>query len=410
MLPVDWLEAFAHIDADCFYATCERARHPELRKIPVCVLSSQEAIVVAKTYDAKAWGIVTGMPVWEARRLLPKATYLPADFHHYGLVSEQMFAILRRFSPEVEVYSIDEGFMGLKGLCSLWRKSYGGIADLIRETVSVEVGVTVSIGVSVTKTLAKIASESHKPNGTTVIPGRGIEAFLAGVKVGDIPGIGENREALLHKFGIRTALQYVQAPQALIQRLLGRMGTDLWHELRGIPLYPLELEPKPPKSIARTASLGMVTSDPDVLKAHLVHHVTRLTTELVGKELLTGRVWVFLRRKSFETSAAEARLHRLTASYQALCQIAMEAYDRLYQEGELYRGCGVIAGDIFPAEGQTPDLFEGARKEERQTRLVQTMDAINRRYGRGTLCRLATLPLGEKRPGGRFHYPLLEME
>lgn len=228
--------------------------------------------------------------------------------------------------------------------------------------------------------------------------------------VEDIPGIGENREALLHKFGIRTALQYAQAPHALIQRLLGRMGTDLWHELQGIPLYPLELEPKPPKSIARTASLGMVTSDPDVLKAHLVHHVTRLTTELVSKELLTGRVWVFLRRKSFETSAAEARLHRLTASYQALCQITMEAYDRLYQEGELYRGCGIIAGDIFPAEGQTPDLFEGARKEERQTRLVQTMDAINRRYGRGTLCRLATLPLGEKRPGGRFHYPLLKME
>jgi DNA polymerase V len=350
------------------------------------------------------------MPVWEARRLLPKATYLPADFRHYGLVSEQMFAILRRFSPEVEAYSIDEGFMGLKGLCSLWRKSYGGIADLIRETVKVEVGVTVSIGVSVTKTLAKIASESHKPNGTTVVPGRAIEAFLAKVRVRDIPGIGENRGALLHKFGIRTALQYVQAPQALIQRLLGRVGTDLWHELRGIHLYPLDLESRPPKSIARTASLGRLTSDPGVLKAHLIHHVTRLTTELVGKELLTGRVWVFLRRKSFETAAVEVRLRRPTASYPALSRITMEAFDRLYLEGELYRGCGVIAGDIFPAEGQTPDLFKGAKKEERQTRLVQTMDMINRRYGQGTLCRLATLPLGGKRPDDRFHYPLLEME
>ncbi|MCI0410816.1 MAG: DNA polymerase IV, partial [Acidobacteria bacterium] len=358
MLPVDWPSALAHIDADCFYAACERARHPELRKIPMCVLSSQNACVVAKTYDAKARGIRTGMPVWEARRLLPEAVYLPADFRHYGLVSEQMFAILRRFSPEVEVYSIDEGFIGLKGLCSLWRRSYGGIADLIRETVKVEVGVTVSIGVSVTKTLAKIASESHKPDGTTVVPGRGIEAFIAGVKAGDIPGIGGNREALLAKFGIITALQYAQAPQALIQRLLGKVGTDLWHELRGVSLYPLELHPQLPKSIARTASLGTVTSDPGVLKAHLIHHITRLTTELVGKELFAGRVWVFLQRKSFETEALEVRLNRPTAGYQTLCQITMEVLESLYQEGELYRGCGVIAVDLFPAEGQTPDLFE----------------------------------------------------
>jgi DNA polymerase V len=146
MLPVDWPNALAHVDADRFYAACERARHPELRKVPVCVLSSQNACVVAQTYDAKVRGIVTGMPVWEARRLLPEATYLPADFRHYGLISGQMFAILRRFSPEVEVYSIDKGFLGLKGLCSLWRTSYGGIADLIRETVKVEAGVTVSVG------------------------------------------------------------------------------------------------------------------------------------------------------------------------------------------------------------------------------------------------------------------------
>src|SRR5919106_2226593 len=298
--------------------------------------------------------------------------------------------------------------MGLKGLCSLWRKSYGGIADLIREAVRVEVDVTVSIGVSVTKTLAKIASESHKPNGTTVVPGRVIEAFLAGVKVGDIPGIGGNREALLAKFGIRTALQYAKAPQALIQRLLGKVGTDLWHELRGVPLYPLELEPKPPKSIARTASLGEVTSDRDTLKAHLIHHVTRLTTELVGKDLLTGRMCVFLRRKSFAAVALEARLNRPTAGYSTLCRITMEILDRLYLEGELYRGCGVIAGDIFPAEGQTPDLFPDLfterGNEEKQRRLIQTMDVINRRYGQGTLCNLAALPLGEKRPDSRFHY------
>jgi DNA polymerase V len=97
--------------------------------------------VVAKTYDAKARGIVTGMPVWEAKKLLPQAAYLPADFRYYGQVSAQLFALLRRYSPEVEVYSIDEGFVGLKGLCSLWRKRYQGIANTIRETVKASLGL-----------------------------------------------------------------------------------------------------------------------------------------------------------------------------------------------------------------------------------------------------------------------------
>lgn len=122
MLITDWPNAVAHIDADAFYASCERVRRPELAGKPVCVLSNHEAMVIAKTYDAKRRGITTGMPVWEARKLLPEAEYLPADFGYYGLMSDKLFAILRRYSPEVEVYSIDEGFMGLNGLRTLWRK------------------------------------------------------------------------------------------------------------------------------------------------------------------------------------------------------------------------------------------------------------------------------------------------
>ena len=152
MLLSDWPNAVAHVDADCFFAACELARSPKLRGRPVCVMSSQDACIVAKTYDAKAVGIHTGMPVWEAKKLLPRAVYLPADFTYYGQVADKLIAILSRFTPEVEVYSIDEAFLGLNGIRSLWRMGFVEIADTIRATIKSEAGITVSIGISVTKT------------------------------------------------------------------------------------------------------------------------------------------------------------------------------------------------------------------------------------------------------------------
>lgn len=174
----DWPNAIAHIDADCFFASCELTRRPELIGTPVCILSSQDACIVAKTYDAKAIGIKTGMPVWEAKKLMPHATYIPADFRYYGLLSEKMFSILRRFSPDIEAYSIDEAFLDMNGLRSLWRKGFREIAHDIRRSVHEEVGITVSVGVSVTRTLAKMASEYNKPNGVTIVAGRVVDQFL----------------------------------------------------------------------------------------------------------------------------------------------------------------------------------------------------------------------------------------
>jgi len=121
MLISNWPNAIAHVDADCFYASCEQLRRPDLKGKPICVLSSQDACVVAKTYDAKTAGITTGMPVWEAKRKLPDAIFLPADFRYYGQISDKLFAIIRRYSPVVEEYSIDEGFMDMNGLRSLSR-------------------------------------------------------------------------------------------------------------------------------------------------------------------------------------------------------------------------------------------------------------------------------------------------
>jgi len=410
MLVSDWPCAIAHVDADCFYASCELARRPDLRGRPVCVLSSQDACVVAKTYDAKAAGISTGMPVWEAKKLLPKAEYIPADFSYYGQMSDKLFAILARFSPEIEIYSIDEGFIDMNGLRSLWRKGYGEIANAMREAVRRETGITVSVGVSVTKTLAKIASEFNKPDGTTIVPGRRIQEFLGRVKARAIPGIGANREALLDKFGIGTALQFIEADEALIRKLMGRSGTDLRCELRGERVFALELEPRLPKSIARTASLGEITAIRETLAAHLTHHTTRVATELVMKRYMAAKLAVFLRLKSFDSASVEIRLDYPTASYFVLSRAVQAALDRLYQPGQLYRGCGVVASEIRFAASVTHDLFGVMEQDGRQGTLLETMDVINGKYGTGTVRMLASLPLKRHEKARLFNYPLFEAD
>jgi DNA polymerase V len=214
---------------------------------------------------------------------------------------------LRRYSPEVEVYSIDEGFLGLNGLRGLWRRGFGAIADHLREAVRAEIGITVSTGISVTKTLAKIASDLRKPDGTTIVPGRRIAEMLSSLALEAIPGVGANRAALLHKFRLRTALEFAQAPEALIRRLLGKTGVDLRHELRGEPVFPLELIPKLPKSIARTASLSEVSENRELLLSHL-----------------------------------------------------------LYRSGTRYRACGVILTHIRSAVEHTSDLFGVMERDARQ--------------------------------------------
>jgi len=403
----DWSNAVAHVDCDAFYAACEMARHPELRGRPVCVLSSQNAIVVAKSYDAKALGVTTGMPVWEARKLAPQAVFLAADFRYYGQMSDQLFAILRGYSPDIEIYSIDEGFMDMNGIRSLWRKSFDQLADDIRKRIWQQVGITVSVGIANTRTLAKMASESCKPNGTSIVPGRRIDAFLAAIAVTDIPGVGRNRGALLHKFNIRTALQFARLDNSLMERLMGRAGLQLKYELSGRVVWPLVLKPALPKSVARTASMGQMTADRQLVMAYLSYHVMRLVSDLVAKHLLTKELYLFLTLASFERCGLRLPLAAPTNSLKRVMDAVKQGFSRLYRDGVKYRGCGVVANRISREQSATADLFGLMQQDTRQTSLMRSVNAINRKYGNRTLSSAAACRIKSKPTALRFHYPLL---
>jgi len=403
----DWPNAIAHIDADCFFASCELVRRPELIGSPVCILSSQDACIVAKTYDAKAAGIKTGMPIWDAKKLMPHATYLSADFRFYGLISEKMFSILRRYSPDMEVYSIDEGFLDLNGTRLLWKKDYKGIAHDIRRAVEREVGITVSVGVSVTRILAKMASEYNKPNGVTIVPCSMIQLFLERTELSDITGIGRNREVMLHKCNIHTPVDFVNADVAIIKQTLGKAGTDLWHELRGTSVMGLELHAQTPKSVARTASMGEVTSNRKTIVSHLTRHTTRLATELVTKKLLTKRITIFLRMKEFNSVSAKTDFEYPTNNYFRLSHAVQKMVTELYQPDELYRACGIVAEKISKAEETQPDLFGHMKADAKQAGLLLTVDRINKRYGHESVKMAGAFSKPELGRNVRFNYPLI---
>jgi len=403
----DWSNAIAHVDCDAFYVSCEMVRHPELKGEPVCVLSSQNAIVVAKSYDAKAMGISTGMPVWEARKIAPKALFFEADFRYYGQLSGKFFSILRRYSPDIEIYSIDEAFMDMNGIRILWGKSFQQLADEIRTAIEREVGITVSVGIANTRTLAKLASESNKPNGSMILPGKGIESFLSDLPVADIPGIGRNRAALLCKFDIRTALQFSRLDDGLMHRLLGRNGMLLKQELSGRSVMPLELKPVLPKSLSRTASMGQLIADRHLVAAHLSYHCMRLVSELVAKHLLTHRIHLFLTMANFEKRKTVLHLDFPSNSLKRIMCATKQGFAQLFRQGDSYRACGLTATHISREQAATDDLFGFMVEDSRQTRLMLTVNAINHKYGDRTLSLASTCRVKEKSKELRFHYPVL---
>jgi DNA polymerase-4/DNA polymerase V len=192
--------AILHIDADTFFASCEQSRNPSLRGKPV-ICGKERGIAASMSIEAKQKGVTRAMSLYEIRRLCPDAVILPSDYETYSMLSQRFFDIVRRYTPEVEEYGIDECFADLTGLRGVFRTGYAEIADMIQRDIIKDLGFTFSVGLAPTKSLAKIGSKWKKPHGLTVISGRDIHLFLAALDVEKVWGIGPQTAAFLRKHG-----------------------------------------------------------------------------------------------------------------------------------------------------------------------------------------------------------------
>jgi DNA polymerase-4/DNA polymerase V len=387
-----WPRAILHLDADAFFASCEQAIHPELRGKPV-ITGKERGIVAAASYEAKARGVKRGMSLYEVKKVCPDIVILPSDYETYSLFSLRMFEILRRFSPDVEGYSIDEAFVELTGLRRSFHGSYGMIAQKMQETVGAELGLTVSVGLSITKVLAKIGSKHNKPHGLTVIPGRDIHLYLKDLPVEKVWGIGPNTAAFLRKFGIMTALQFAKKDEHFIKNHLSKPYQEIWHELNGRSVYPVTTEEKSSyQSISKAKTFTPPSNDETFIFAQLAKNLENACIKARRYNLAATKLIIFLRTKEFRNTGIELKLSRPTAYPSDLFGPLREGFKRIYELYSFYRQTGIVLAGLVSETGVQYTLFDDPARIEKMSRIYHAVDDLSRKFGKYTVCHAASLP------------------
>lgn len=376
-----------HLDADCFYVSCERVRHSCLRGRAVGVLSNQGACVIAKSYEMKAKGVTTGMPIWDALPLCREAIFIKRDFEWYEVLSRRILDVTKRFSHAVEYYSIDEMFFDAE------RFDFKQ-AKLVQETILHETGVPVSIGVSWSKTLAKLASSSGKPFGCVMaVDQTDVDKLLCDRPVEKITGVARRSVRRLEPYGIRTCADFVRADRRLIRRLLTKRGEDLWWELNGTPALPLNTLRPAHKNISRGGSLGIATADPDRLAGWVARNTERLVEALDHYQVYCDQLAMQLQFKDGGAAAWRVSLPAATADFYMLHDAAKQLLTNCWQSGRVVSYMHLIAESLSSRQFAQRSLFE--QISPKQKAIADVKRLINQRVGRFTLRSGATLSLDD---------------
>ena len=374
----------ALVDCDSFFVSCEQSVNSELKGKPVCVMSGRGQCVISRSKEAKKLGIRMGMPYFQIEGQMKKATYINANHELYSKISEKVMTILKDFSPKVEVYSIDEAFVDLTGLERLYKKNYLEIAQMIREEVLKHTDIPVSIGVSSSKSLAKLASDKAKTMGEGVflIGARKIVPLLQNTSIDEIWGIGKNLSILLRKNGILTAYELVCQDDLRLNKQIGIRGLEMKHELLGEMVSPVSNEVKLPKSIQKTSALAKFSSDKNYLKNSLNYHIHRACVKLRGINAKCKGVSIFLRTKDFRVFCEKKVLNVATDFELEISDIVFTLLDKLYNPNILYRSTGVILDTFTMNDEAQMSLFADEKVDEKKEKLSKCFDKLEARFGK----------------------------
>lgn len=374
--------SIGHVDCDAFYAAVEKRDRPELRDRPVIIGGGHRGVVSTACYIARLSGVRSAMPMFQARKLCPEAVVLPPDMEKYRRVGHEIRQLMGQLTPLVEPVSIDEAFMDLTGTAALHRMSPAQSFNQLTKRIEREIGVTVSVGLSHNKFLAKLASDLDKPRGFSIIGRVETLEFLAERSVGQIWGIGKVSREQLAKDGIVTMGQVQQMPLDYLTGRYGQMGSHIWHLARGIDARTVE-----PDSAAKSIS-AETTFDIDIADfATLVQELWPLC-EKVAERLkaagLAGRVvHVKLKTAGFRLITRQARLNAPTQ----LAETLYRAGQTLLQKeatGDWFRLIGIGVDGLQDAQDADPvDLADP--DAERRRRVEEAMDSVRSKLGRDAI-------------------------
>ncbi len=383
--------AIGHLDADCFYVSAERVRDEFLIGKPVGVLGNQGACVIAKSYEMKAAGVATGMPIWDALVRCPTGVYVKRDFRWYEVLSRLMLGVVREWSPRVEYYSIDEFFFAaMPGPGQTLQELAVSIKDEIRERLN----VPVTVGIARTRTLAKLISDAAKPNGAlAVVERQAEEELLADRPVTEITGIAGRRAARLSPWGILTCLDLARADRRLVRALLTATGEALWWELNGEAVHPIQNRRPAHKALSRGGSFGESTAEPVVLYAWLVRNLERLIEELEYHGVAAGRLTVCLVYRDGRSGVGQTTLAVPSDRFDILLDAARPCLRQAWIPRVPATHMHLIAEELTARRDCPLDLFDPPVQRSQSLAIARLKREINARHGRFVLRSAATLPL-----------------
>jgi len=377
--------AILHVDGDAFFTSVEQALVPSLRGKPV-VTGKERGIIACASYEAKALGVRRGLPLFEARKLCPGLIILPSDYESYGLYSKRMFDIMRRYTPVVEEYSVDEAFADITGLRRVFRCSYDEIGRRVQEAVHRELGLTVSVGLSLSKTLAKLCSKFRKPRGFTAVPGNLVHVLLQKTPLEKVWGFGPNTVNMLQKYGLHTAYDFVLMKEHRAAHLLHKPGKDLWNELRGNSAWDVTPEEKTTyTTILKSKTFTPATGNRSFVYAKLVRNVENAFMKARRYRLKPRVLGVVLRHDDFQHNGLEAKLNRATSSDLEALPLIRKLFDRIFRDGSKYRATMIVLAGLESDRFDQYELFEDRLRIDNLQSASRAMDAINRKYGKHTL-------------------------
>jgi DNA polymerase-4 len=398
-----------HVDLDAFFAAVEQRDRPELRGKPVIVGGDrdQRGVVSAASYEARAFGVHSAMPLRTAARLCPSGVFLHVDGGKYQRASREVMAILRRFTPLVQPISIDEAFLDVTGSRALFGDGEA-IARAIKSAVREEVGLTASVGVASTKLVAKIGSDLRKPDGLVVVRPGEEAAFLAPLPISRLWGVGDKTAAALREFGVRTIGDLAALPPDALERRFGKHGAALVARAHGVDADPVATG-EPAKSIGHEHTFGRDTSEPEKIERTLLGMADGVAWRLRAAGLKAATITLKLRDSSFTTISRQTTLDEPADLTEEIYEAALVLLRRELH-GQKIRLVGVTASNFRDREQLA--LFGGEDPKRHQA--AEAMDSIRRKYGeravtRGRLVRAGVPTVFERDPNsaveGRLGVP-----
>lgn len=390
------MATFALVDCNNFYASCERVFDPALEGRPVVVLSNNDSCVIARSNEAKTLGIAMGAPLFQIRDCVQRhdVAVFSANFSLYGDLSQRVMNVLADQAPRIEVYSIDEAFLDFGTMPGFDLES---CARQLRQTVRRWTGIPVSVGIASSKTLAKAANHAakHDPGLGGVLDLRTFEqqtSLLATLDVEDVWGVGARWGKRLRELGLRTALQLRDADTNLIRQRFGVVLARTVLELRGVSCLPLEAVAPPRQQIVVSRTFGRRVTRFRELAEAVSSYLARAAEKLRRQHACAQTLSVFIHSSPYATGSfyhktATVTLPRPTQDTGLLIRHALQMLRSIYLRGPAYQKAGVMLLDLRPqGQSQAGLFFEDAHApDHRRDQLMNVLDEVNRRLGRGMI-------------------------